>query len=440
MNLGIVAAALKIREDAAKAWNANAPKDSEIQAAEEAVTAAKAKLKDAATASGDTSAASKALEAAQKHLGDLRRRRRDADKAYDKAEEMAALELAKIAPENTSTDSGAPPPRHREWQRHGKWHRFSRHRHPLHRLRQALGRCHEQDPWHRHPEARQYSRRCSVEREAHRDRDQHRHARERRGPGRPTRSAATATRADPGAAHRAGNTRGRDLSAAEPAGEGQGHCAGQDKPARPDPRPRRHPRRQRPGDLGHRHASHPRRRLDTDAQHPRRDRHTKCARVHPGALCNGSHRQCHCERSARHQRHLVGEPPHQHGRQRSPRGAAAQRILRRSRDQDQLGERRWCGRDPGQRWRAAHGWRGHADDAHGRHGRPRRRRRGQGPRAGADHGGGRWCGKRSATRQARGRRSGPRRNHRSTRGRKTERTERTPSGGVSQRTSSATTW
>ncbi|WP_170092332.1 hypothetical protein [Mycobacteroides abscessus] len=90
------AASLKIREDAARAWNRDAPKDSEIKAAEEAVSAAKTKLKDAAAASGDTSAASKELEAAQKHLGDLHRRRRDADKAYDAAEKRADAKLKEL--------------------------------------------------------------------------------------------------------------------------------------------------------------------------------------------------------------------------------------------------------------------------------------------------------------------------------------------------------
>ncbi|WP_100452043.1 hypothetical protein [Mycobacteroides abscessus] len=95
-DLAVSAAALKIREDAAKAWNANAPKDSEIKAAEEAVTAAKKKLQDASTASGDTSAASTELENAQKKLGELRRKRREADKAYDAAEKRADAKLAEI--------------------------------------------------------------------------------------------------------------------------------------------------------------------------------------------------------------------------------------------------------------------------------------------------------------------------------------------------------
>ncbi|RIR77100.1 hypothetical protein D2E65_16105 [Mycobacteroides abscessus] len=90
------AASLKIREDAARAWNRDAPKDSQIKTAEEAVTAAKNKLKDAAVASGDTSAASKELEDAQKHLGDLHRRRRDADRAYDAAEKRADAKLKEL--------------------------------------------------------------------------------------------------------------------------------------------------------------------------------------------------------------------------------------------------------------------------------------------------------------------------------------------------------
>ncbi|WP_301121568.1 hypothetical protein [Mycolicibacterium fortuitum] len=117
-SLAATAKALTIREDAAKTWNRDAPKDSEIKAAETAVADAKKKLQDASAASGDTSVASKELEAAQKHLGDLRRRRRDADKAYDAAEKRADLELAKIAPQDISDDApgtgtdtpGAPAP------------------------------------------------------------------------------------------------------------------------------------------------------------------------------------------------------------------------------------------------------------------------------------------------------------------------------------------
>ncbi|WP_100522421.1 hypothetical protein [Mycobacteroides abscessus] len=103
--LAATAKALKIREDAARAWNRDAPKDSEIKAAEEAVTAAKKKLQDASAASGDTSAASTELENAQKKLGVLLRKRREADKAYDKAEKRADLELAKITPQDISDDA-----------------------------------------------------------------------------------------------------------------------------------------------------------------------------------------------------------------------------------------------------------------------------------------------------------------------------------------------
>ncbi|GAA4676533.1 hypothetical protein [Gordonia humi] len=100
-NLGVVADALKIREDAARAWNRDAAKDSEIKAAEAAVAAAKQKLKDAAAASGDTSAASTELENAQNKLGELVRKRRAADKAYDDAEKKAAEKLGELEGEGT---------------------------------------------------------------------------------------------------------------------------------------------------------------------------------------------------------------------------------------------------------------------------------------------------------------------------------------------------
>ncbi len=110
VDLAVSAAALKIREDAARAWNRDAPKDSEIKTAEEAVTAAKQKLKDASAASGDTSAASKELEAAQKRLGDLRRRRREADKAYDAAEKRADAKLKEITRDEHGVDGRAGTP------------------------------------------------------------------------------------------------------------------------------------------------------------------------------------------------------------------------------------------------------------------------------------------------------------------------------------------
>ncbi|QZH66733.1 hypothetical protein [Mycolicibacterium farcinogenes] len=102
--LRVTAEALTIREEAAKAWNRDAPKDSELEAAREAVTAAKKKLSDAAAASGDTSAARTELEAASNHLGILLRKRRDADKAYDAAEKKAQEKLGTLG---TSSGDGA---------------------------------------------------------------------------------------------------------------------------------------------------------------------------------------------------------------------------------------------------------------------------------------------------------------------------------------------
>lgn len=102
--LRVTAEALTIREEAAKAWNRDAPKDSELEAAREAVTAAKKKLSDAAAASGDTSAARTELEAASNHLGILIRKRRDADAAYDAAEKKAQEKLGTLG---TSSGDGA---------------------------------------------------------------------------------------------------------------------------------------------------------------------------------------------------------------------------------------------------------------------------------------------------------------------------------------------
>lgn len=109
-NLSTVADALQIREAAAKAWNTNAPKDSEIDAAKKAVADAQQQLKDAAAASGDTSAASSALEAAQKKLGELIRRRRDADRAYDDAEKRAQEKLKTLTRDEHGVDGRAGTP------------------------------------------------------------------------------------------------------------------------------------------------------------------------------------------------------------------------------------------------------------------------------------------------------------------------------------------
>lgn len=103
--LRVAAEAITIREDAAKAWNKDAPKDSEIKAAEEAVATAKKALLDASANGDSTSAASKKLESAQKHLGNLRRRRRDADKAYDAAEKRAQEKLGTLRTGGDGTET-----------------------------------------------------------------------------------------------------------------------------------------------------------------------------------------------------------------------------------------------------------------------------------------------------------------------------------------------
>lgn len=109
-NLAVVADALKIREDAAKAWNRDAAKDSEIEAARKAVTDAQQQLRDASAASGDISAASAALEAAQKKLKELKEKRKLADEAYDKAEKRAAEKLGGINRDEHGVDGRAGTP------------------------------------------------------------------------------------------------------------------------------------------------------------------------------------------------------------------------------------------------------------------------------------------------------------------------------------------
>ncbi|MCV7204903.1 hypothetical protein H7J71_23085 [Mycolicibacterium peregrinum] len=106
--LSVTAKALKLREDAAGAWNRDAPKDSELEAARKAVTDARKKLADASAASGDTSAASTELENAQKKLGELVRKRREADAAFDKAEEKADAELSKVRAVEVAGGTPAP--------------------------------------------------------------------------------------------------------------------------------------------------------------------------------------------------------------------------------------------------------------------------------------------------------------------------------------------
>lgn len=88
--------ALKIREEAARVWNRNAPRDSELAAASKAIAAASEELKRAANANEDTTAAQHAWNAAVAHSADLNERRKQADADYERAEQRAKDKLAQL--------------------------------------------------------------------------------------------------------------------------------------------------------------------------------------------------------------------------------------------------------------------------------------------------------------------------------------------------------
>lgn len=88
--------ALKIREEAARVWNRNAPRDSELAAASKATATASEELKRAANADEDTTAAQHAWNAALAHSRDLTERRKQADADYERAEQRAKDKLAKL--------------------------------------------------------------------------------------------------------------------------------------------------------------------------------------------------------------------------------------------------------------------------------------------------------------------------------------------------------
>lgn len=88
--------ALKIREEAARVWNRNAPRDSELAAASKAIAAASEELKRAANADEDTTAAQHAWNAAVAHSADLNERRKQADADYERAEQRAKDKFAKL--------------------------------------------------------------------------------------------------------------------------------------------------------------------------------------------------------------------------------------------------------------------------------------------------------------------------------------------------------
>lgn len=92
--LNLVSEALKTREEAARIWNRNAPRDSELADARKAMGAASEELK---RAEGQAAvAASAKMKAAIQHSADLNERRKQADEDYARAEERARAKLAGV--------------------------------------------------------------------------------------------------------------------------------------------------------------------------------------------------------------------------------------------------------------------------------------------------------------------------------------------------------
>lgn len=92
--LNLVSEALKIREEAARIWNRNAPRDSELADARKAMGAASEELKRAEGLAAI--AADAKMKAAVTHSADLRERRKQADEDYERAEKRTGAKLAGV--------------------------------------------------------------------------------------------------------------------------------------------------------------------------------------------------------------------------------------------------------------------------------------------------------------------------------------------------------
>ncbi|OHU53452.1 hypothetical protein [Mycobacteroides chelonae] len=90
--LNLVSEALKIREEAARIWNRNAPRDSELAAARKAMGEASEELKRAEGVAAI--AADAKMKGAIQHSADLSERRKQADTDYEHAEKRAGAKLS----------------------------------------------------------------------------------------------------------------------------------------------------------------------------------------------------------------------------------------------------------------------------------------------------------------------------------------------------------
>lgn len=92
--LNMVSEALKMREDASRIWNRNAPRDSELADARKAIGAASEELKRADGAA--VIVADAKMKAAIQHSADLNERRKQADTDYAAAERRAGAKLSEM--------------------------------------------------------------------------------------------------------------------------------------------------------------------------------------------------------------------------------------------------------------------------------------------------------------------------------------------------------
>ncbi|WP_078311290.1 MULTISPECIES: hypothetical protein [unclassified Mycobacterium] len=92
--LNLVCEALKMREDAARIWNRNAPRDSELADARKAIGAASEELKRVEGVA--VIAADAKMKAAIQHSADLNERRKQADEDYERAEKRARAKLSEV--------------------------------------------------------------------------------------------------------------------------------------------------------------------------------------------------------------------------------------------------------------------------------------------------------------------------------------------------------
>ncbi|KRQ29944.1 hypothetical protein AOT83_10925 [Mycobacteroides sp. H001] len=92
--LNLVSEALKMREDAARIWNRNAPRDSELADARKAIGAASEELKRVEGVA--VIAADAKMKAAIQHSAGLNERRKQADEDYERAEKRARAKLSEV--------------------------------------------------------------------------------------------------------------------------------------------------------------------------------------------------------------------------------------------------------------------------------------------------------------------------------------------------------